>query len=139
MIGLEYCSMQPHFSCVTSQITKSRVESTPMNKPLLIASAVFLNANMAAAEIRFSVPADVNTATFSCSNQTTLPVQFVETGVNSMAVLPVEGEERIFVNVVSGSGARYVSGKFELWLKGDAASLRDLTEDTTIAECVSMP
>ena len=110
-----------------------------MNKPFLIASAVFLSANMAAAEIRFSVPADVTTATFSCSNQTTLPVQFVEAGVNSLAVLPVEGEERIFVNVVSGSGSRYVSGKFELWLKGDAASLRDLNQDTTMAECVSMP
>ena len=42
--------------------------------------------------------------------------------------LSVDGQDVVFVNVVSASGAKYVSGVHEWWNKGADASLHNVTE-----------
>lgn len=72
---------------------------------------------------------------YSCTDGETLQVSYVNAGENRLAILPVDGVERVFVNVVSGSGARYVAGEYEWWSKGDNASLTDQLGDGDTQEC----
>lgn len=74
---------------------------------------------------------------YSCGEGETLQVTYVNAGENRLAILPVEGASRIFVNVISASGARYVAGKYEWWSKGDTGSLTDLIEEGSRRECRS--
>lgn len=76
-------------------------------------------------------------ATYSCDGGTAFPVQYLNAGENHLAILPVEGTERIFVNVIAGSGARYVSGQYEWWTKGETASLSNALSDGKPQDCVS--
>lgn len=46
------------------------------------------------------------------------PIEFINAGGNSLAVLPIEGKPLIMAGVVTGSGARYVAQNYT-WL--DAA------------------
>ncbi|HEY7339176.1 MAG TPA: MliC family protein [Bryobacteraceae bacterium] len=46
------------------------------------------------------------------------PVEYLNGAGNSLAVLPIQGQSLIFVNVVSGSGARYASGRYIWWDAG---------------------
>ena len=68
---------------------------------------------------------------YSCDGGEAFPVQYINTDTNNLALLPVDGEDRVFVNVISGSGARYVSGQYEWWSKGETATLSNEMEDTT--------
>jgi membrane-bound inhibitor of C-type lysozyme len=54
-----------------------------------------------------------------------MDVAYINVEPNFLAVVPVEGEKRIFVLVLSGSGARYASGPYVWWTKGREASLYD--------------
>lgn len=67
--------------------------------------------------------------TYLCDNEQALTVQYVNAAPNFLALLPVDGRTQVFVTTISGSGARYVSGPFEWWTKGDEATLRDLMQD----------
>ena len=66
-----------------------------------------------------------NEAHYSCDDGKERAVTYVNGDTNSLAVVPVEGKERIFVNVISGSGARYASGQYIWWTKGPEATLYD--------------
>ncbi|WP_372802095.1 MliC family protein [Paracoccus seriniphilus] len=80
-------------------------------------------------------PTDQVTAgTYTCGAGETIPVRYVNAGPNALAILPVDGEERIFVNVVSASGARYASGAHVWWSKGDSAALEHTIEGT-VSDC----
>lgn len=67
-----------------------------------------------------------NTIKFQCDAQGPkmgLPdgvfsVEYLNGAGNSLAIVPVGGDSRIFVNVVSGSGARYAAGEYIWWDAG---------------------
>src|ERR1700761_5065158 len=42
-------------------------------------------------------------------------VEYINGGGNSLAVVPILGNPTVFVNVTSGSGARYVAQQFTWW------------------------
>ncbi|WP_446744209.1 MliC family protein [Silvibacterium acidisoli] len=52
----------------------------------------------------------------------TFSVEYINSGSNHLAVVPIHGESQIFANVVSGSGARYASGAL-IWWTGRAITL----------------
>ena len=57
-----------------------------------------------------------------------LTVKYVNAVPNFLAIIPIEGVDHLFVNVISASGAKYVSGEFEWWNKGSDATLHNVTE-----------
>lgn len=75
-------------------------------------------------------------ANYTCNAGTPFTVQYVNAGMNNLALIPIDGQEVIFVNVVSGSGSRYVSGPYEWWTKGSDATLTNQFEKGNAAECV---
>lgn len=109
----------------------------------LLALATFAATGAAAADVNLSIPLEsgtldsVQSETYSCGDENTFPVQYVNTGVNALAILPIEGESRIFVNVVSGSGAKYVSGAYVWWTKGNTATLENELEDGSATDCTA--
>jgi membrane-bound inhibitor of C-type lysozyme len=61
------------------------------------------------------------------------PIEYINGGGNSLALLPISGNTLVFVNVRSGSGARYVAQQYIWWEEaGRRVSLRreTLTETT---------
>ena len=46
------------------------------------------------------------------------PVEYINGGGNSLAVVPIHGNSLIFANVTSGSGARYAAGQYIWWEAG---------------------
>lgn len=107
------------------------------------ALAMFAAAGTASADVTLSVPLRIGTAdsvlsqTYACRDAVAFSVQYVNAGANALAILPIDGEERIFVNVVSGSGARYVSGAHVWWTKGDAATLENEMKEGSLQDCRS--
>ena len=73
---------------------------------------------------------------YSCDGGTPFEVQYINAGENNLALLPVDGSERVFVLTVSASGARYVAGAQEWWTKDDSATLDDTTNNAPPVECV---
>jgi len=43
------------------------------------------------------------------------PVEYINGGGNSLAIVPISGNPVIFSNVISGSGARYTAQQFTWW------------------------
>ncbi|MDM9646359.1 MliC family protein [Rhizobium sp. S163] len=66
---------------------------------------------------------------YDCAEGGKLGVTYVNADPNFLAVVPLPGERQpiVFVSVMSGSGARYASGKFVWWTKGATARLFDIT------------
>ena len=79
--------------------------------------------------------AEVVPARYICDDGGTIAVQYVNAGPNRLALLRLDGEERLFVNVISASGARYVAGEYEWWIKGGQASLRNAMRDGDARSC----
>ncbi len=52
-------------------------------------------------------------------------VEYINLPGNTLAVLPIDGKPTLFVDVVAGSGAQYVSGRRIWWTKGSGARLYD--------------
>ncbi|MDN3711467.1 MliC family protein [Paracoccus cavernae] len=111
--------------------------------PALSALVLGLVGGAASAEVAVTIPLEVGptssvlTATYSCAGGEPFAVQYVNAGANALALLPVDGDERVFVNVVSASGARYASGPYIWWSKGDSATLENEMEDGSLTECTS--
>lgn len=78
--------------------------------------------------------ATLTSTDYTCDKGGPMQVRYINSSHNNLAIVPVDGVERIFVNVMSGSGARYVSGQFEWWTKGNSATLRDEMANTS-SEC----
>jgi membrane-bound inhibitor of C-type lysozyme len=78
------------------------------------------------------------TAIYGCGVGTEpLTVKYVNAAPNFFAIVPIEGEDVVMVNVISASGAKYVSGRFEWWNKGVDVSLHDVTEGLDAAPVFS--
>ncbi|SMC95660.1 MliC family protein [Primorskyibacter flagellatus] len=103
--------------------------------------AVLLMAGTASADVTVSIPLElggtdsVTAQNYTCGDDQSFAVQYVNAGANALAILPVDGEQRIFVNVVSGSGARYASGAHVWWTKGDTATLQNEMSEGGDLEC----
>jgi len=79
--------------------------------------------------INLSGDVQIVTAVYGCGDAVPeLMVKYINAAPNFFAIVPVEGEDVVFVNVVSASGAKYVSGVWEWWNKGADASLHNVTE-----------
>jgi len=61
------------------------------------------------------------TQKYTCATGRILQVTYLNaTNGQSFAVLPVKGRQMLFVNVMSGSGAKYQAGSYTWWTKGPA-------------------
>ncbi len=74
----------------------------------------------------------VETISYDCEGADPLRVQFVNAGENALALTEIDGAMQIFVNVVSGSGASYVSGADTLSTKGSTALLENQMNETKV-------
>ncbi|WP_332712839.1 MliC family protein [Pelagibacterium mangrovi] len=102
-------------------------------KPLLLAAALSLAALPAGAvetsmqlvlELEGNAQRDV--MTYQCEGiENPMVVEYINAHPIFLAIVPIEGENLIFVNVVSASGARYVSGQYEWWSRGNEAFFTD--------------
>lgn len=69
------------------------------------------------------------TSVYGCGDATEpLTVKYINAAPNFFAIMPIDGEDVVFVNVISASGAKYVAGHYEWWSKGADATLHDVTE-----------
>ncbi|ODV41126.1 hypothetical protein AWV79_01225 [Cupriavidus sp. UYMMa02A] len=100
----------------------------PFTLPALLL-AVCVSASAAGApgidNVRFP---EVRTVRYQCDSDKELTVRYFNSPDNQAAILRLEGKPVLAVSVVSGSGARYVGGRYEWWTKGDQGTLRDLMQ-----------
>lgn len=107
----------------------------------LLAAAMVASASAATAQATLSIPLRIGTTdnvlsqTYACDEAGSFAVQYVNAGANALALLPIDGEERIFVNVVAASGAKYVSGAYVWWTKGDTATLENEMTEGSLQAC----
>lgn len=66
---------------------------------------------------------------YQCDDGEVLRVQYINAVPNFLAIVPVDGENLLMTTVISGSGARYVSGPYEWWSHQGEATLRDVRLD----------
>ena len=83
------------------------------------------------------------TQKYTCATGRILQVTYLNaTNGQSFAVLPVKGRQMLFVNVLSGSGAKYQAGSYTWWTKGPQATLYDAMqgEDAPplLSDCVTI-
>ena len=97
--------------------------------PLLLAATPALAAVDLNVGINLSGDVQSVTAVYGCGEGTEpLTVKYINAEPNFFAIVPIEGEDVVLVNVVSASGAKYVSSVWEWWNKGSDASLHNVTE-----------
>lgn len=119
----------------------------------VIAASLALSAPVLAAQTTLQIEIGANSdfqrhvMTYDCGTETPLTVTYINAAPNFLALVPVadEPEELVFASVISASGARYASGKWQWWTQGSEASLYDMTleEDAapvlTCSEAVNTP
>lgn len=109
----------------------------------LLAITMVASATAASAQVTVSIPLTIGamdsvlSQTYACGDAEAFVVQYVNAGANSLAILPIDGEARVFVNVVSASGAKYVSGADVWWTRGDTATLENEMTEGSLQECKS--
>ena len=64
---------------------------------------------------------------YACADTDPFKVTYVNAAPNFLAIVPVEGQNLVFVTVLSGSGAKYAAGEYEWWTRGPDATLANLT------------
>ncbi|QYX57819.1 MliC family protein [Roseovarius sp. SCSIO 43702] len=109
-------------------------------------SATFVAALVATPALAEDMPAlgdllggEVETTTmrYDCGEGGPIKARYLNGETSSIAIVPIDGEDRLLVNVLSASGARYVAGVYEWWTKAESAMLSDLTEPGAITTCVT--
>jgi membrane-bound inhibitor of C-type lysozyme len=72
--------------------------------------------------------------TYRCADGRELGVAYMNTdNQQSFAVIRLDGRHLVFVNVLSGSGARYTADKYVWWSKGPVGNLYDMTQGENAA------
>ncbi len=99
-----------------------------MNIPSLVCLALLaLPAGAALAADALAFPLSVASSKdvhYACKDNKEVTVSYVNaTNGDAFAYLPVDGMQHVFVGVTSGSGARYASGRYIWWSKGDTGTL----------------
>ncbi|CAL8474592.1 MliC family protein [Caballeronia sp. S22] len=70
--------------------------------------------------------ASTQTTRYDCKDGKSVSVQYTNTrNRQSFAALTVDGRKLLFVNVIAGSGAKYVADQYTWWTKGPQANLYD--------------
>jgi membrane-bound inhibitor of C-type lysozyme len=100
-----------------------------MMKRLLALTFAALGAQAALA-MPLTVPqiqtASTQTTRYDCKDGKSVSVQYTNTrNRQSFAALTVDGRKLLFVNVIAGSGAKYVADQYTWWTKGPQANLYD--------------
>ncbi|RIY00113.1 hypothetical protein D3218_12525 [Aureimonas flava] len=73
---------------------------------------------------------------YECSDGVRREVEYVNLPDNDLALVEAGPSRRLFVGVISASGAKYAAGAQVWWSKGTEASLLDVTKgDAPVAEC----
>ena len=109
----------------------------------ILAIALLATASAATAQTTLSIPLKIGAAdsvlsqTYACGDAEDFAVQYVNSGANALAIMQIDGEERIFVNVVSASGAKYVSGADVWWTKGDTATWENEMKAGSLQTCTA--
>ena len=73
-------------------------------------------------------PVDRQTVTYSCGDNRTITAEYINAGNNSLAIVDLGEGPVVMVNVLAGSGAKYVGQQYEWWTKGNDANLTDLIQ-----------
>jgi membrane-bound inhibitor of C-type lysozyme len=98
------------------------MEALPLAAAMLggvdVSSAVILN---------FAGNFEQKAVTYTCDDASSLKVIYVNAAPNFLAIVPVAGQNLVFVTVLSGSGAKYAAGEYEWWTRGPDATLSNLT------------
>jgi membrane-bound inhibitor of C-type lysozyme len=81
---------------------------------------------------------------YQCQGGQSLKVTYYnKQGGQSFALLSVKGKPMLFVDMLAGSGVRYVAGPYVWWTKGNNGDLYDTTAGPNaapiIAGCTSSP
>ncbi|MEP7041976.1 MAG: MliC family protein [Dokdonella sp.] len=88
-----------------------------------------------------SVIANEETRAYVCRGDKEVAVSYINTvDGDSLAYLPIDGVHHVFVTVLAGSGARYVSGPYVWWTKGPRANLTradDADAPPLLADCMA--
>lgn len=80
--------------------------------------------------LTFDGDAQRDVLTYQCEGMDdTFRVDYINAHPNFLAIVPVDGEKLIFVNVMSASGARYQAGEYTWWTKGNDADLYSAFKD----------
>lgn len=113
-----------------------------MKQAALALTLTALTAPMAMADANLSINIELDDATLStvrydCGSDGTTQVLYVTSEDDTLALVPVDDDEKVFVNVVAASGARYVAGQYEWWSKGQDATLRDVIDDQVVMTCTA--
>ena len=100
---------------------------------IIVASAALASPAFAAVDLSLGIDltgnAQIQTVVYGCGEGTEpLTVEYVNAAPNFLAIVPIDGQDLVFVNVISASGAKYVAGQYEWWNKGSDATLHDVTE-----------
>ncbi|KQT85202.1 MliC family protein [Aurantimonas sp. Leaf443] len=88
-------------------------------------SAVALAQGASGLTLELEGPAQRTRVAYACTNGPDLTVEYVNLPGNTMAILPVEGRATLFVGLLSASGAKYASGPYVWWTKGNRGDLYD--------------
>lgn len=106
------------------------MKSTVIKHVLSLLAAVGLSGPAGAATLQFELPGDVDRQSvgYTCRSGGTLSVDYFNLPDTSLAVIPIDGKPRVFVSVLSASGAKYVSGPHVWWTRGNRADLSDETK-----------
>jgi len=83
------------------------------------------------------------TQKYTCATGRILNVTYLNaSNGQSFAIVPVKGKQMLFVNVMSGSGARYQADVYTWWTKGPRADLYDATAGENappiLSDCVTI-
>ena len=109
----------------------------------ILAIAVLATASATTAQTTLSIPLNIGAAdsvlsqTYTCGEADAFAVQYVNSGANALAIMQIDGEDRLFVNVVSASGTKYVSGADVWWTKGDTATRENEMEAGSLQTCTA--
>lgn len=106
--------------------------------PLLFVASPALAAVDLSVGINLTGDVQIVTAVYGCGEGTEpLTVKYINAQPNFFAIVPIEGEDVVMVNVISASGAKYVSGVWEWWNKGNEGTLHNVTEGLDAAPVLS--
>jgi len=110
--------------------------------PLLLATVTGAGAVDTSLQLVLELPgnAERNIIRYECDGREPFAVDYVNAAPTFLAIVPIEDERLLFVNVIAASGARYVTGQYEWWTQGSEATLTDVTaaEGTEPLACLEL-
>mgnify|MGYP001557378591 FL=1 len=84
-----------------------------------------------------------HTTQYTCATGRILQVTYWNAANGqSFALVPVKGQQMLFVNTLSASGVKYQAGSYTWWTKGPRADLYDATDGENappvLSDCVTI-